>query len=784
MAPWVLSSSNVSLDVSLEGTEIRVKKNFPFFIACYVEGRPKPKITWLKDGESIDEIIENNDEVSLSDDNKILEFKFATKKYEGKYECNVENSVGHIQPFANVIIEGEALALSVTNFVITIVSLTIIVIILFSFVIIFVIRNKKNKNIRDDMLEFQLFLFQEGNVGKLSKECTIEEQSELLPYDHAFEVERENITLGKQLGAGAFGRVLLAQVKGLNEKESPTRVAVKMCKFEHEKAHLRALIMELKIMIHLGKHLNIVNLLGAHTSNIDKGELWILVEYCKYGNLLKFIQRGKAQFINQIDPVTSEIDVGRTSPFPKDHLSPTSLGCSIEYERTSSSKPDSHLDLHPGSSIEIGQSMGRHPSTTSNTRLTTEKISFCNSSANPSGGRRYELPPSDPSPRKESSISDSEYDFTYSLFINSDMMAYSPPPSSPASPSTSDCQEKEISSDSENTPGVSSPLTTTDLLCWGWQVANGMEYLTSRKVLHGDLAARNLLLASNNVVKICDFGLSREMYKNYMYLKKSNEMMPMKWMAPEAINQRIFSIQSDVWSYGVTLWEMFTLGNTPFPGVPLNLLGTAIVKGMRLEKPKYCNDQMYSLLLQCWRSNPVERPSFGQIADILSDMLSPNKTKSYVNMNIIYKQKNEEWLSRHKDYLDMVISPDFQNLQSPMSEEGVIQGPIENLNTEEYIAFLQSQSESRPIVDGGYLDVKFVRKQKPKSTSTLNAHSTQSQGPNNVSEKASEEEEEQSLAEASTSLEKSEESSIKRSSIMEQNPPSGDSATVSKNLIG
>ncbi|KAB7506086.1 Neuronal cell adhesion molecule [Armadillidium nasatum] len=256
MAPWVLSSSNVSL----KGTEIRVKLHFQFSIACYVEGRPKPKITWLKDGENIDEIIENNDEISLRDDNQILEFKFATKKYEGKYECNVENRVGHIQHFANVIIEDVALAPSDTKLVITIVS--IIVLILSSLVIIFVIRNKKNKNKRNDMLQLELFFFREGNVGK-------------------------------QLGAGAFGRVLLAQVKGLNGKESPTRVALKMCKFEHDKAHLRALIMELKIMIHLGKHLNIVNLLGAHTSNIDKGELWILVEYCKYGNLLKFIQRAR-----------------------------------------------------------------------------------------------------------------------------------------------------------------------------------------------------------------------------------------------------------------------------------------------------------------------------------------------------------------------------------------------------------------------------------------------------------------------------------------------------------
>ncbi|KAL7635539.1 UNVERIFIED_CONTAM: hypothetical protein RMT77_014608 [Armadillidium vulgare] len=117
-----------------------------------------------------------------------------------------------------------------------------------------------------------------------------------------------------------------------------------------------------------------------------------------------------------------------------------------------------------------------------------------------------------------------------------------------------------------------------------------------------------------------------------------------------------------------------------------------------------------------------------------------------------------------------------------MCEEGVILDSNDTFNTEMNISFLQSQD--RPIVDGGYLDVKFVRKAKPKPTSILGASSTQSQGPNNVSEKASEEEGQQSLAEASTSLEKSEESSSKRSSIVEQNPSSGDSATVPKNLIG
>ncbi|RXG68600.1 Vascular endothelial growth factor receptor 1, partial [Armadillidium vulgare] len=249
MAPSVLPSSNVSL----EGTEILVNSPFPFYIACYVEGRPKPKITWLKDGENIGEIIENNVEVSLRDDNQILEFKFTTTEYAGKYECSIENRVGHIQPFANVIIEDEASALSIFGISI---ATTMILVSISVTGLVFLIKIKKKKNIRNDMHQFELFLYHEGNACKLNKECTIEEQAELLPYDHSYEVERENITLGKQLGTGAFGRVLMAQVKGLNGKESPTRVAIKMCKYEGDKTHIRALILELKIMIHLGKHLN------------------------------------------------------------------------------------------------------------------------------------------------------------------------------------------------------------------------------------------------------------------------------------------------------------------------------------------------------------------------------------------------------------------------------------------------------------------------------------------------------------------------------------------------
>ncbi|RXG55344.1 Vascular endothelial growth factor receptor 1 [Armadillidium vulgare] len=512
MAPTVLPSSNVSE----EGTDISVKLSDPFFIACYVEGKPKPTITWLKDGVNVYEIpefIENKDRVSLKDNDQVLEFKFAQMEYEGKYECSVENRVGHIKPYANVVIEGAALSSMEIGIISAVVGF---IVILCSVVIFLIIRVKKESKLRKDIRQQQLYLFDKGNVGDLNKECTIDEQAELLPYDHTYEVESENIKLGKQLGAGAFGRVMLAEVKGLDGRPSPTRVAVKMCKDGADMAHLRALTLELKIMIHLGKHLNIVNLIGAHTSNMDKGDLWILVEYCKYGNLLKFIQRAKAQFINQIDPVTDEIDLHRTFPFSNDPLSPTSLGSSnVGFLRTSNLDPDGYLETHPGGSMRSGRSVGRHPSTTSNTGSTLgasrpgmyvgnphyTTVAFLDeqnsSSISPvptSGGEHYvmatELPTMNPTPRKESSISNPSSEMGYHMTLNTEMtLISSPPPFSPTLSSTSG----GIFFDSQGKP-----------------------------VLHGDLAARNLLLADNNVVKISDFGLSRDMYKNDVYMKKGD----------------------------------------------------------------------------------------------------------------------------------------------------------------------------------------------------------------------------------------------------------------------
>lgn len=98
--------------------------------------------------------------------------------------------------------------------------------------------------------------------------------------------------------------------------------------------------------------------------------------------------------------------------------------------------------------------------------------------------------------------------------------------------------------------GPARSVCTSDLVCWSFQVARGMDYLASRKVLHGDLAARNILLCDDNIVKICDFGLARSMYKNDNYKKQGEAPLPFKWLALESISDHVFSTYSDVWAFG------------------------------------------------------------------------------------------------------------------------------------------------------------------------------------------------------------------------------------------
>ncbi|KAL3210539.1 hypothetical protein MRX96_037015 [Rhipicephalus microplus] len=574
-------------------------------LQCTATGLPEPSISWLKNGKPL-----NMSGMDRLDEGRWIVKRKMTPQDSGFYQCRAENRAGVI--YANTTINvASGIPAPIMNSTHVVLLSVVFVIAIICFLIVLVCCKKYRAHLKEEK-EMELFdktIFDKGQVDMFNPDLPLCEQVELLPYDQRWEFPKHRLKLGRTLGQGAFGRVVKAQAVGLGEEGQPLTVAVKMLKERSDMSQRKALMAELKILIHLGRHLNIVNIIGAVTKNVAKGELMVIVEYCKFGNLRHYLLRHRARFVNQLNPLTGKLDPDMCY------------------------SPKSPSSTSPGFRFALSNPVYCQQSQEQQTTPTLKYADLAMSATPTSSGNEFNF-----------SLSDTTDGF--------------PPESGTTLMSGSSLRDHGDMRDAA--------LTTRDLLCFAFQCARGMEYLASRKLIHRDLAARNVLLGEGNVVKICDFGLAKDCYKYSNYIKKGDGLLPVKWTAIESITDRVFTTKSDVWSYGVLLWEIFSLGGNPYPGVAIDeSFYKRLKNGYRMEKPDYAPDDVYEIMQGCWQGEPKERPDFSTLVTRVGDLLDAGVRSYYMALNDPYANVNQ-LMKNNDDYLAMgnKLDPDYLDMKS------------------------------------------------------------------------------------------------------------------------
>ena len=350
----------------------------------------------------------------------------------------------------------------------------------------------------DITLEWQTSTIKEGDPSKINEDTFLNDQATLLPYTGKCEIDRTKFEVNQLLGGGQFGSVFEGITNDLVHPEQRIKVAIKVVNNPLDVSQLNILMSEIKILDKLDVHLNLVNMIGACTTQLKEGKLWLLLEYCPQSDLKRFLLKNREAILHDLKPKTT----------------------SDEFER---------------------------------------------------------------------------------VFIK-----------------------------------------------WGHGIAKGLEYLFSKRIMHGDLAARNILIGMHGetenryVVKITDFGLSRAFYECSTYTKQDREKIPWKWMDIYFLETGTFTMNSDVWSFGIVLWEMFSLGRSPYAGANARDTISEINSGYRLPVPVEISQvkllaKIYEEVVnKCLLLDPKKRWTFTDLVDYFEAYLTPEEKDDYKRLEEQY----------------------------------------------------------------------------------------------------------------------------------------------------
>ena len=358
----------------------------------------------------------------------------------------------------------------------------------------------------DTMIEFQvrpasnLFLRHlKGNFTDFDSNRDLKNQVHKLPYNKMREINRDSFRIEDEIGSGNFGKVYKGTLIGLMGNQSTTPVAIKSIKEDGSSNDIINLLSEIKLMSHISPHPNLVNMIGSCTTDLqENGDLWLLIEFCEFGDFKQYLQDNKTELL---------------------------------------------------------------------------------------------------------------------------------------------------------TNSLNRTLNSRCLIMWSYEIAKGMEYLAENKIMHGDLSARNILLATNPykkrppLAKVGDFGLAKHFYDYVKYEKSSRILVPWKWMAVEFLKYDFFTLQSDVWSFGVLVWEIFSFGGNPYGQQHYEEVLARFETGYRLPCPNevkqissWSPEALYQdISKNCFVAEPELRATFSDVIQIIEKQLTSKDLTNFEKMKNVYQ---------------------------------------------------------------------------------------------------------------------------------------------------